>query len=146
MSAEARSRLRIRRRPALVWLISSYCIATGLWSLLLYFQVSSGLHPLPQSKLDYFENYSGSDYWPLMTISVLTVIAGMLLLLLRKESVYVFAFKFALAVGVAVWNALEKGSMDTSRFEYIIIGLLLWGSSAAVCFYAWYLMRKGVLR
>ena len=146
MNTQAGIRPRMKRRPALVWLIASYCISAGLWSLLIYYQVASGLHPLPASKLAYFENYSGADYWPLAAVSLLNVIAGVLLLMRRKESVHVFAFKFALAVGVAVWNALEKGSMDTSEPQYIIIGLLLWGASAAVCFYAWYLMRKGVLK
>jgi len=134
MNAEFGDKPPVKRRPAWVWLISSFYISAGLWSLLIYFQVSSGLHPLPESKLAYFGNYSASDYWPLMSVSGLNVIAGALFLFLRKESVYVFGFKFVFAVGVAVWNALEKDAMDTSRFEYIIVGLLLWSASAAVCF------------
>ncbi len=137
---------RRKRRPALVWLISSYCISSGLWALLIYFQVAQGLHPLPESKLAYFANYSGSDYWPLMAVSALNVVAGVLFLLLRRESVFVFFGKFIYAAGVAVWNALGKGAPDTSDPKYILAGLLLWGASAAVCFYAWHLMRKGVLK
>jgi hypothetical protein len=143
---EAVARPRNKRRPALVWFIASFCISSGLWGLLMYYQIASGMHPLPASKLAYFENYSGFDYLPLMAVHALNVVAGVLLLLLRKEAVYVFCGKFVFAVGVAVWNALEKSSMDTSEPQYIIIGLLLWSASAAVCFYAWYLMRKGVLR
>lgn len=145
MRAESAARRLSKRRPALVWLISSFCISSGLWSLLIYYQVAQGLHPLPESKLAYFANYSGSDYWPLMTISALTVLAGGLLLLLRKEAVPAFAVKFAGGVGVAVWNAQEKGAMDTSEPQYLLVGLLLWSASAAMIFYAWHLKRKGVL-
>ncbi len=146
VQAETGAQLRIKRRPAHVWFIGSFFISAGLWSLLVYYQISQGMHPLPESRLAYFANYSPSDYWPLMLVSTLTVIAGVLLLLLRKEAVYAFAFRFALAVGVAVWHALTKGSMDTSEPEYLIVGLALWSASAAVCFYAWYLVRKGVLK
>lgn len=136
------------KRPALVWLISSFYISAGFWSILIYSQMSfSGVTTLlPESSRAYFGNYSGFDYWPLMFVSALGIIAGVLFLLLRRESVHAFAFRFVIAVGVAVWNALEKGSIDTSRPGYILAGLLLWGASAAVCFYAWRLMRNGVLR
>lgn len=146
MNTQAGARLRIRRRPALVWLVSSFCISAGLWAMLVLYLISIGEHPLPESKLAYFANYSSADFWPLMFVQFLNVVAGVLLLLLRREAVYMFAIKFAAAVGVAVWNALEKGSMDTSEIGNIIIGLLLWGASAAVVFYAWYLKQKGVLK
>ncbi len=149
MRSESALLPRIRRhtrRPALVWLISGYCLSSGLWSLLIYYQIAQGMHPLPESKLAYFANYSGADYWPLMAVGALNVVAGVLFVLLRRESVFVFFGKFFFAAGVAVWNALEKGAPDTSEPKYILAGLLLWGASAAVCFYAWHLLRKGVLR
>ncbi len=146
MQIETRARVRVRRRPALVWFLGSFCISSGLYAILFYYQISNGMHPLPESKLLSFENYAGSDYWPMMLVSALTVLAGMLLLLLRKESVFVFTLKFILGAGVAVWNALTKGALDTSEFGYIVAGLLLWSASAAMVFYAWYLVRKGVLK
>ncbi len=146
MQLEPRARLRLKRRPALVWFIGSFSISSGLYAILFYYQISHGMHPLPESKLAYFANYSEADYWPLMAVSALTVLAGALLILLRKASLYAYALKFVLGVGVAVWNALAKGSLDTSEPEYIFIGLLLWGFSAAMVFYAWHLARKGVLR
>ncbi len=143
---EPRARVRIKRRPALVWLIGSFSISSGLYAMLFYYQIANGMHPLPESKLAYFANYSGADFWPLAAVSALSVLAGALLILLRKQAVHAFALKFAAGVGVAVWNALEKGSMDTSEPQYILAGLLLWGLSAAMVFYAWHLMRKGVLK
>jgi hypothetical protein len=140
------TRPRIKRRPALVWFIGSFCISSGLYAILYYYQIAHGMHPLPESKLAYFANYSAADYWPLVAVNTLTVLAGALLIMLRKAALYAFALKFVLAVGVAVWDALTLGAPDTSEPEYIVVGLLLWGGSAAVVFYAWYLMRKGVLK
>lgn len=134
------------KRPALVWLISSFYISAGLWALLAYYQMSSGLAPLPPSILAHFADYSEFDYQLLMSVAALNVIAGVLFLLLRRESVYVFAFKFVAGVLLTVWDALTKGGMDASSAEYMIVALMLWSASAAVCFYAWHLMRKGVLR
>ncbi len=148
MSAEFefKPRAKIPRRPRWVWLISSFYVSSGLWSLLIYYQIATGEKPLPASSLAHFANYSGPDFLPLMSLAVLGVIAGVLFVLLRKASVYVFALRFACAVILAVWQAMTKGSMDTSRPENIMAGLVLWGASAAVCFYAWHLMRKGVLK
>lgn len=134
------------RRPRWVWLIASFYISAGLWSLLFYVLIASGEKPLPPSTLAHFANYSTLDFLPLMSGSVLSVIAGVLFVMLRRASVYFFAFKFAFADVLTIWLALTKGAMDASRPENIALGLLLWGSSAGVCFYAWYLMRRGVLR
>ena len=140
-------RPRIARRPPLVWLIASYYLSAGAWSLAIYYQLASGtLTLLPPSRLAYFESYQGGDYALLMAASLLGMAAAVLLLLLRKESVYLFALKFAYSAGLAVWYALSKGALDTSRPEYLLAGLLLWSAAAAVCFYAWSLMQKGVLK
>lgn len=143
---EFKPRVKPPRRPRWVWLISSFYVSSGLWSLLIYYQIAAGMKPLPPSGLAHFANYSGLDFLPLMSVSALSVIAGVLFLLLQKASVYVFLFKFAFADLLTIWLALTKGAMDTSRPEYIIAGLVLWASSAGVCYYAWHLMRKGVLK
>jgi len=140
-------RPRTARRPRLVWLIGSYYVSAGLWSLAIYSQLATGsLSLLPQSRLIYFENYQGLDYSLLMLASLLGITAGVLLMLLRRASVYVFALKFVFAVALAVWQGLTIGGLDTSRPEYLLAGLLLWSASATVCFYAWHLMQKGVLK
>lgn len=140
------SERRSLKRPALVWLLSSFYISAGLWSLLVYFQMLSGASPLPPSVLAHFENYSRSDYWLLMSVAALNVIAGALFLLLRREAVYVFGFKFLVAVPLSVWDALTRDAMDRSEPGNIVVALLLWSASAAVFFYAWKLRKKGVLR
>lgn len=136
-----------RRRPSWVWLIGSYYISYGVWSLVIYWQLYTGtLTLLPPSSRLYFDNYTGADYWPLMALSVLAIVAAVLLLLLRRASVYLFTLRFVCAVGLAVWHAYTKGALDTSRPGYVLAALVLWSASAAVCFYAWHLMRKGVLK
>lgn len=140
-------RQKDRRRPSWVWLIASYYISAGLWSLAIYWQLYTGaLTLLPPSSRLYFDNYTGADYVPLLALSVLGIAAGALFVMLRRASAYLFAARFVLAVGVAVWNALSKGALDTSRPGYVLAALALWSVSAAVCFYAWHLVRKGVLR
>lgn len=140
-------RQRDRRRPSWVWLIGSYYISAGLWSLVIYWQLyTHRLSLLPPSTLIYFDNYSGADYAVLMGLSALGIAAAIALLLLRRASVYLFALKFTLAVGLAVYGAFNGGGLDTSRPGFIVGGLLLWSVAAAVCFYAWHLLRKGVLK
>jgi hypothetical protein len=136
-----------KRRPSWVWLISSYYISAGLWSLAIYWQLYNGaLTLLPPSSRIYFDAYTGADYGLLAAISVLGIGAAALFVMLRRASVYLFMARFVLAVGVASWNALNKGALDSSRPGYILAALVLWSVSAAVCFYAWRLMRKGVLK
>ncbi len=136
-----------RRRPSWVWLIASYYLSAGVWSLAIYWQLYSGaLTLLPPSSASYFEGYARADYLLLMAASALGMLAAVLFLLLRRAAVYVFAFRFVLALGLAVRNALVHGSMDTSRPGYVLAALLLWGAAAGVCYYAWHLMRRGVLK
>lgn len=147
VAARPARRQKDRRRPSWVWLIASYYISAGLWSLAIYWQLYTGkLTLLPPSNLPYFANLAGADYWPLMALSGLGVCAAVLLLLLRRVSLYLFALHFALGVGFAVWNALARGALDTSRPGMILAGLALWSASAAVCFYVWHLAQKGVLK
>lgn len=134
------------KRPRWVWLISSFYISAGLWAILIYSQMSAGLKPLPPSVLAHFEGYSGSDYLLLISLHALSVIAGALFLALRKESVYVFIFKFGIGVPLTVCYALEKGALDASRPENVIVALIGWSAAALVCFYAWRLMKEGVLK
>lgn len=140
-------RQRDRRRPSWVWLIASYYISAGLWSLAIYWQLYTGaLMLLPPSSRLYFDNYTGADFGLLMAIAALGIAAGVLLVMLRRASFYLFALRFACAVGLAVWNAYTRGAPDTSRPGYILAALVLWSASAAVCFYAWRLLRMGVLK
>ncbi len=136
-----------RRRPSWVWLIASYYISAGLWSLAVYWQLYTGeLTLLPPSSRVYFDNYTGADYWPLAAASALGILAAVLLLMLRRASAYLFAARFVFAVAWALWNAYARGAPDTSRPGFVLAALALWSASAAVCFYAWHLMRKGVLK
>ncbi len=152
MSGEAHGvhpqrRQRDRRRPSWVWLISSYYLSAGLWSIAIYWQLSHGaLTLLPPSSLAYFENYTAVDYGLLMIVHALGIAAAVLLLLLRRAAVYVFAARFVFGVGLTVRTALVHGYLDTSRPGLMLASLLLWSAAAAVCFYAWHLLRKGVLR
>jgi hypothetical protein len=136
-----------RRRPSWVWLIAAYYLSAGAWSLAIYWQLySGGLTLLPPSSLAYFENYTGVDYLLMMAVSALGILAAVLLLLLRRAAVYVFAFHFVYALGLALRNAFVHGVMDASRPGLVLAALLLWGAAAAVCFYAWHLLRKGLLK
>lgn len=136
-----------RRRPSWVWLIASYYISAGLWSVAIYWQLYTGqLTLLPPSSRIHFEGYTGADYAPLLLVSVLGIAAGVLLVLLRRASVYLFGARFVLAAVLALWNAHAHGALDTSRPGYLLAALVLWSASAAVCFYAWHLLRKGVLK
>lgn len=142
-----RSERRAGRRPAWVWLIASYYISAGLWSLAVYYQLLTGnVTLLPPSRMMFFEGYGSADYGLFMSFSVLSVLAGVLFVQLRKESAYLFVLKFASAAGLTVWYGLTRGALDASRPENMLAALGLWSVSAGVCWYAWRLMRQGVLK
>ncbi len=44
---EPRARRRLKRRPARVWFLGSFCISSGLYAILYYYQIYHGMHPLP---------------------------------------------------------------------------------------------------
>jgi hypothetical protein len=140
-------RQRDRRRPSWVWLIGSYYISAGLWSLAIYWQLyTHRLSLLPPSTRIYFDNYTGADYGVLMGLSALGICAAIALLMLRRASVYLFAARFMFSALLAIYGAFHGGALDTSRPGYVLAGLVLWSVSAGVCFYAWHLLRKGVLK
>lgn len=142
-----RAARRAARRPPWVWLIASYYVSAGLWSLAIYYQLLNGqLTLLPPSRRMYFEGYGSMDYLLLMSFSLLGVIAGLLFVQLRKESVYLFALKFAGAAGVTIWYGLTRGALDASSPGNLLAALVLWSVSAVVCYYAWLLQQRGVLK
>jgi len=134
------------KRPRWVWLISSFYISAGLWGLLSCLDMMSGGKPLPPSVLAHFENYSALDWGLVISVRIFDVIVGVLFLLLRKASVYVFGFKFVYGVALTLREALTRGAMDASTAERVLPAAILWSVSAAVVFYALHLMRKGVLK
>jgi hypothetical protein len=140
-------------RPMWVWIISLYYFVftpIGLIGILampmLKTFILSQHAALRSGQVAYFDSLNYSDY-ALMGIALLVnLVAAILLFLLRKAALYVFAASFGLSVLMMIYNIACKHWLEGAGGGGIVGALFGWGVTVAIIIYVWQISKKGVLR
>lgn len=133
------------KRPALVWVITVYYAFSLCFTMLSFALVRSGVLPTPPEAKEYFENLSAPDYVQSFGPGVITLIAVVLLFMLRKRAILFFSVSLVLSVLVALVQALTSNYLLAAGVPGLFGMLIGWGIQAGVLIYAVSLRRKGIL-
>jgi hypothetical protein len=126
----------VRKRTKLIWIISIYHILGFVLIVATFFtSIDPGKGPLEQVL----------DFTLTCLPGALDFIGAIYLLKLRRHAFYLFAASLGvylgerlLLSGISYWIQISGGALIIELF----IGI---GIEAAICLYAWRLMRRGVL-
>jgi hypothetical protein len=141
-----------RIRPGWVWgIVILYIVSTAS---AIFTQVLRVLNVLPTTPVtdEYYSKLTTVDWVLTVVIGAIQLIAAVLLWLLRRQALWLFAAAFFLGTGNFIWQILGKGLGQifasfgvigvVSMIFGLALGLIL---SAAILAYVWSLCRNGVL-
>jgi hypothetical protein len=135
-----------RKRPTWVWVISIFYIVSFLYTWLALYLALTGAIPLDASQSTYYESLTRGD-WGLTVFTSLGSLGGaVLLFLLRKQALYLFAGSFALSLLSAI-RTVPKGWPAVTGTPGAAVGMFIgWGILLVVCLYTAKLAKAGILR
>jgi hypothetical protein len=134
-----------KRRTGWIWVISIFYVISPLWGLFSIYLVLSRAYQITPAQAEYFRSFSSVDIIATLVIAFANIAGGITLFLLRRIAFYFFTGALALSILLSIWHAVAKGwvqALGTSGLAGAIIG---YGISAAVCFYAWKLIKRDIL-
>jgi hypothetical protein len=134
-----------RKRTGWIWAICIAYLVSTVWSLLSLYLIFTGKMQMTPSQRMYFSSFSQSDLVLSILIGLVNLCAIVALFRLRRIAFYLLATTFAASIVTFLAHGATTGWFQTvggSSLAGAIIGLCI---SAAVCMYAWMLMRRGAL-
>ena len=142
-----------RKRPAGVWIISSFCIIIAVRSLLTFDLAGSSVIPTPAGQPDIIIEITALDHFFTIIGIGITIAAAITLFLLKKAAFYLFAVSLGLSIVVIVqalttdwgidFDAIFNFNFDAALI-FVAVSMLL--VELVPLLYSWRLKQKGVLR
>ncbi|MGB7251189.1 MAG: hypothetical protein WBC73_19805 [Phormidesmis sp.] len=134
-----------RKRPAGVWITSSYFIVSTVWSLFSFYLTDSGAIPISTGQSDIFIELTAIDHFLTIIGSGIVIAAAITLFLLKKAAFYLFAISLGLAT-VVILQALTADWFTDLGAAGILAAVFMWLVGLVPFLYSWRLKQKGVLR
>lgn len=139
-------------RPVLVWIICLFYFACSPLALLCIaimpmlrsFVLTSAT--VPEGQRAYFESLNAFDYLLMATGSIITLVAAILLFLLRRSAFWAFLASFVFGVLATLYNMAFKHWLDALSATSLVSTLFGWAVILAILGYVWKLYLKGTLR
>lgn len=103
-----------------------------------------GTLPAIFSQRAYLDNLSAFDLGITVLIGLLNLSGAVALFVLNRVAFKLFVIAFSASVLVALWHAATKGWLQALGGHGFLGTMIGYGISAAVCFYAWKLTKRGV--
>jgi len=111
------------------------------------------MYPVPEQQLAMFRNQSMASLLFGLALTTLSLTAATMLWLLRRRAFDLFLASFVLSLGSLAWQLVSGGPLAALMTQgalvlviavfSIIIG---YGTTLAICVYAWRLRQRGVLQ
>ena len=134
------------KRPPWVWVITIFYVFSVGFTLLSFVLVLSGALPLTPAQEAYFASLGPFDYITSLGLGLVTLTATVLLFLLRRAAVPLFAASFLLNLGFTVVHAVTTNWAQALGGSGLVGTLIGWGILGAVALYSRHLRQIGVLR
>ena len=134
------------KRPAWVWVITIFYVLSVGFTLVSFLLVLSGALPMTPAQRAYFAGLGPLDYAMSLGLGLLTLTATVLLFVLRKAAVPLFAASLFLNLGFTLAHALTTIWAQALGGSGLVGALTGWGILAAVALYSRHLRQAGVLR
>ncbi|MCE0484010.1 MAG: DUF4339 domain-containing protein [Methylacidiphilales bacterium] len=138
-----------QKRPVLVWIICLLfftCMPFALLSFALMPLFASGAIPTDETHRHFFQNQNAFDYGLGILNTLLVLVWAVLLFMLKRASLYVYAATLVLAVFSLIYNIAAKDWLHVVGTTGTITLIITWGINLLLLYYNWHLCRKGVLR
>jgi hypothetical protein len=134
------------QRPVWVWIIAIYYTLSAGFTLLSYIVIASGVLLLTPEHQVYPSGLGPFDYIASVGVGILTLIAAVLLVLLKKTAVLLFGASLCLKVGLMLVILVKSNWVQTLGGSGLIGAFAGWALLGAVTFYSRRLRQLGVLR
>lgn len=134
-----------RRRTGWIWIISIFYLLSTGWTLLSFYLIFSGAIQITAAQEAYFRSLSSVDHIVTLVIGLTNFAGAISLFLLRRIAFYLFTTALAVSILLSIWHTFAKGWIQALSVSGLVGGIIGFGISAAVCFYAWKLTKRGIL-
>ena len=135
----------VRRRTRWIWAISIFYLVSAGWTLLSFVLIYSGTISVNPAQRAYLDSLSGFDFGITVLIGLFNLSGAVALFILNRVAFKLFVTAFVASVAVALWHATTKEWLEALGGPGFIGTMIGYGISAAVCFYAWKLIKRGIL-
>lgn len=134
------------RRPAWVWVISTFYLLSAGWTILSFGMILSGAVPMSPAQRQYFSSLTTFDYVLALGIAVLNLTGTVLLFLLRRQAFQVFLSAFIIGLLTTIYQVIAKNWLSAIGGPGLIGACIGWLISISIIMYVRALSRRGVLR
>ena len=134
------------KRPVLVWVISIYCFMGAIGALLSLALTYSGAIPANEVQKQYFASQTWLDHGWIITNNALSLVAAIMLLLLRRYAFYLFSWSFVFSLLFMIYQAVARNWLAAFGGLGIVTALITCVIAIAIILYSRGLIKKGVLR
>lgn len=134
------------KRPVWVWVITIFFVVqvgVMIRSFVLILSGAVGITPAAQA---YIAGLGPLSYIMMAGLGLLNLTAAVLLFLLKRAAVPLFATSFVLNVGFTLVNAVATNWAQAVGGVGLAGALFGWFTLGAVALYSWHLWQAGVLR
>jgi hypothetical protein len=133
------------KRPAWVWLISTFFFISACWTLLSFYLIHFEIITVPIETKQYFNTLAFQDHFITIVLGIINILAAIYLLLLKKISFYLFLSSLIIntlfttlhAINKGLFAALSSGGLIGAIISYIIL--------IGICLYSRKLMKSHIL-
>lgn len=134
-----------RKPPALVWVISIFTILSVLFGMLSIYLVASGTFRLPEQTASHLTELSAFDYGLAVVLAAAQLYAAIAFIRLKKIAFYLFAATFVINLASSAWQGIDA-AIPAEAGSAPLVGMFVgWAISLAICIYAGWLAKRGVL-
>jgi hypothetical protein len=134
------------KRPGWVWVITIFYVFSVGFTLLSFMLMLAGALPLTPAQQAYFAGLGPFDYIMSLGLGLLTLTATVLLFLLKRAAVPLFAASFVLNISFMLVHAFATNWAQALGGSGLVGAFIGWGILGAVALYSRHLRQASVLR
>ncbi len=134
------------KRPALVWVISSFYFLSSGWVILSFFLIYSGLIPLNDAARSYFKSLTLFDHGLALLIGAANLVGAVLLFLLRRQASFFLIVALGVGLAATLYQIVAKNWLGAMPNGGLVGAFIGWGINVAIIVYSRRLAALSILR
>jgi hypothetical protein len=139
-------------RPIGVWIISLFfftCMPCSLLGLVGVAMMQAGAIPMPPQQAAVFQQLGPLYYIITLLNTGLVLTWAVLFFMLKRASLWFFIASLSVGFVYMIYNLAAQGTIAPGSPHPALVGVIVaitWVLNAALLYYNWHLIRKGVMR